>query len=130
MKAIYPEKKKYSKYDGTHYLCYVNEMREEFTPNGMDSETEANPVLGYAYEGNMEDGGTLIEAKDATYGEFVNGLIRVKYSTDSVEAIMANQMVAIANPEHEKANGYTTDWKEYQSFREKCKETAKMLLSE
>jgi hypothetical protein len=130
MKVIYPEKKKYSKYDGTHFLCYVNETREEFVPDSMDSEKAANPILGYAYEGNMEDGGTLIEAKDANYGEFVNGLIRVKYPADSVEAITANQMVAITNPEHEKASGYITDWKEYQSFRESSKVTAKALLSE
>ena len=84
-KGIYAEKKTFSKFDNEHYLCYLNEQREEYSPesdacSGEVTEPVSAPVLGYAYTGDMVDGGTLIEAKEATYDEFVSGLIRTRYS--------------------------------------------------
>ena len=31
-KGIYAEKKTFSKFDNEHYLCYLNEQREEYSP--------------------------------------------------------------------------------------------------
>ena len=33
-KGIYAEKKTFSKFDNEHYLCYLNEQREEYSPCG------------------------------------------------------------------------------------------------
>ena len=67
-KGIYAEKKTFSKFDNEHYLCYLNEQREEYSPepdarSGEVTEPVSAPILGYAYTGSMADGGTLIEAR-------------------------------------------------------------------
>lgn len=58
-------------------MCYLNEQREEYSPepdarSGEVTEPVSAPILGYAYTGSMADGGTLIEAREATYDEFVS----------------------------------------------------------
>ena len=133
-KGIYAEKKTFSKFDNEHYLCYLNEQREEYSPeadacSGEVTEPVSAPVLGYAYTGDMVDGGTLIEAKEATYDEFVSGLIRTRYSASRVEAIQSNRMIALVNPEHERAAEFISEWDDFQSYREQCKEQADALIN-
>ena len=133
-KVIYAEKKTYVKFDDEHYLCYLNEQREEFTPQtdarlGEPEKPVADPVQGYAYTGNMADGGTLIEAKEATYDEFVSGLIRAGYPASRIEAIQSNLMIAFITPDHERADEFVEEWEELQAYRQQCKEQAKALLN-
>ena len=77
----------------------------------------------------MADGGTLIEAKEATYDEFVSGLIRTRYSASRVEAIQSNRMIALVNPEHERAAEFISEWDDFQSYRKQCKEQADALIN-
>lgn len=129
-KGIYAEKKTFSKFDNEHYLCYLNEQREEYSPE-LDARSGevTEPVSGYAYTGEMVDGGTLVEAKEATYDEFVSGLIRVRYPASKVEAIQSNRMIAFVNPEHERAAEFISEWDDFQSYREQCKEQANTLIN-
>lgn len=133
-KGIYAEKKTFSKFDNEHYLCYLNEQREEYSPEPDARSSEVTepvsaPILGYAYTGSMADGGTLIEAREATYDEFVSGLIRTRYSASRVEAIQSNRMIAFVNPEHERASEFISEWDDFQSYREQCKEQANALIN-
>lgn len=133
-KGIYAEKKTFSKFDNEHYLCYLNEQREEYSPeldarSGEVTKPVSAPVLGYAYTGNMVDGGTLIEAKEVTYDEFVSGLIRTRYPVSKVEAIQSNRMIAFINPEHERAAEFISEWDTFQSYRAECKEQANALIN-
>ena len=126
-KGIYAEKKTFSKFDNEHYLCYLNEQREEYSPepdarSGEVTEPVSAPILGYAYTGSMADGGT-------TYDEFVSGLIRTRYSASRVEAIQSNRMIAFVNPEHERASEFISEWDDFQSYREQCKEQANALIN-
>lgn len=73
-RAIYTERKTFVKYDDNHYLLYLNEeVLENHVPEGHGGEPEPEPRVAYAYTGTCEDGGTLIEAADATYERFVSG---------------------------------------------------------
>ena len=50
-KGIYAEKKTFSKFDNEHYLCYLNEQREEYSPepdarSGEVTEPVSAPILG------------------------------------------------------------------------------------
>ena len=127
-KGIYAEKKTFSKFDNEHYLCYLNEQREEYSPE-PDARSGEVTEPGYAYTGSMADGGTLIEAREATYDEFVSGLIRTRYSVSRVEAIQSNRMIAFVNPEHERASEFISEWDDFQSYREQCKEQADALIN-
>ena len=92
-RAIYTERKTFVRYDDNHYLLYLNEeVLENHVPEGHGGEPEPEPCTAYAYTGTCEDGGTLIEAADATYERFVSGLVRTRYSADRVEAITLNKL--------------------------------------
>ena len=49
--AVYPQAQRPSRYDGAHFLCYLNESEAEYKP---DEDSEAVP--GIAYSGDLEDG--------------------------------------------------------------------------
>ena len=131
-KVIYRERKTWSKYDDTHYICYLNEEREEIPPDeGMEETLPASgaePSPGYAYTGEMTDGGTLIEATEATYEAFTAGLIRVEYPQRRVEAIQSNLMTAFLNPKDERASEYAAEWAGLQARREWSKEQAGRIM--
>jgi hypothetical protein len=122
MDNFYVERKKYTKYDSEHYLLYLNEETAE--QKAEDGKTSS----GYTYTGDMEDGGTLIEAKSATYPEFINGLIRKEYDASAESAVQSNRLVALIEPKHERASEYIANWEVFQTYREKCKRQAKVLL--
>jgi hypothetical protein len=85
-------------------------------------------VQGFSYTGDQPDGGTLIEAKSAGYGDFVAGLIRKKYNADDVEAVQANALIALKDKSNAKAAQYKSEFDEYNTYRQSCKESAKKVL--
>jgi hypothetical protein len=124
----YKEKKTYEQYDKEHFLLYLNEQEVEFTPNTGGDNEPMEPVQGYAYTGDQADGGTLIEAKEAGYGDFVAGLLRKQYAADDVEAIQANALIALKDKSNTKAAQYKAEFDEYNTYRTKCKSDAKNVL--
>lgn len=123
-KQVYSEKRTYLRYDSEHFLLYLNEE----TAEQPVTEDENTSTPGYAYTGDMEDGGTLIEAKSAVYPEFVNGLIRKRYDASAESAIQSNRLTALIEPEHDRAGEYIANWETFQTYREQCKQQAKTLL--
>ncbi len=121
--AIYPEKRTFEKYDGSHYALYLNEQVAEYTPMAnMEREAEqVAPISGFSYTGSQEDGSTLIKAEQATYADFVSGLIRLRYSNDAVEAINSNMILALQSPKNVRASEFIAEHEEYQTYRAECK---------
>ena len=85
-----------------------------------ESDDDSKTVTAYSYEGTEIDGSTKIEAESASYREFVNGLVRTKYSQSDVEAILCNH--GDGNKEHE------TEYQVFQEWREQAKQMARELL--
>ena len=83
-----------------------------------------NPIEGYSYTGDMEDGSTIIEAKDVTdenrRSKFIAGLIGKRYSIDAQIAILAN---GADTEEHAR------ELREFEAFRTECKQTVDELIS-
>lgn len=126
---IYTERKSYVKYDDNHYLLYLNETEiPNYIPEVRDNEPAPAPCLAYQYEGTEVDGGTLIEAAEANYETFVNGLIRNNYTQSEVEAIQSNMIVSMTDTENERALEFQQEWKSYQEYRNMCKSNAKIVL--
>ncbi|KAA6316136.1 hypothetical protein EZS27_033509 [termite gut metagenome] len=131
----YIKKRTYEKYDESHFLLYLNEQETEITKTsetlgeGEGSENQTSETVpGYSYTGTMPDGGTLVEVKEDSYGNFVSGLIRTRYPAADVEALQGNMIIAVSNPKNERAEDYKQDWDEFQSFRNDCKKGIKKLL--
>lgn len=129
-KVIYTEKKTYGKFDETRYMVYLNEeIIPGYIPENLpEGKEQPEPVTGYAYSGMMIDGGTLIQAKEASYPDFVSGLIRLRYSADAEAAIQANMITALTDPENPRASEFRTEWDTFQKYRERCKEISRLLL--
>ncbi|RKU75652.1 hypothetical protein DW945_22120 [Parabacteroides sp. AM44-16] len=125
-KKIYTEKKTYSKYDDKHYLIYLNEeVIQDYVPeDNTNDSTPADPVTAYAYTGDFPDGGTMIEAEDASYDMFVSGLIRKKYTVDAESAIQSNMIVSLSDPKNDRAIDFENEWNEFQEYRLFCKSQA------
>lgn len=134
-KQVYQERRTYLHYDSGRFMLYLNEQREEYNPPvAMPAEEPENlpvsaPIMGYSYEGEEEDGGTLIEATVANYEAFVNGLIRKRYTQSEVEAIQSNMIVSMADPDTERSAEFRQEWEAYQDYREICKNNAKAILN-
>jgi hypothetical protein len=127
----YPQRKAFTKFDDRHYVLYLGERSVEYLPEhaGLHDGEAAGPVDGYSYTGPMGDGGTLVAATEATYGAFVSGLLRQRYSADDVEALQANMTEALHNAEHPRAAEFTGAWDNFQAYREECKTIAKEVIS-
>lgn len=129
-KVIYTEKKAYNKFDEGRYMLYLNEeIVPDYVPEKLSGEENPEPITGYAYTGSELDGGTLIQAKEANYDNFVSGLIRLRYSADSEAAIQANMIVALNDPENTRVDEFREEWNTFQAYRAQCKEVAKALLA-
>lgn len=93
-KVAYIERKNFVKFDDEHYVLYLNEERAEVSTGTAETGEMGETVQGYAYTGNMPDGGTLIEAKDVNdtnrRARFVAGLIGTEYDLDAQIAILVN----------------------------------------
>ena len=127
----YREKQTYSPFDSGLFLLFLEEQETEFmpehnTPGGDDAPVE--PVPGFSYTGTHESGGTLIRAGAATYGEFVSGLIGLRYSPSDETAVQTNLLIALKDKSNAKAAQYKSEFDEYNTYRAKCKEDAKKLL--
>lgn len=133
-KQVYTERRTYLHYDEGRFMLYLNQQQEEYVPQVSTPAEEPEmapvlePVLGYSYEGEEEDGGTLIEAKEATYESFVSGLIRNRYTQNAVEAMQSNMLLSLTDPENERSAGFRQEWEIYQVYREECKANAKLVL--
>lgn len=114
----YTEKKKYTKYDNDRYILYLNE--EAVTMVDEDGNEES----GFSYTGNFEDGGTIINATEPTYDQFVSGLIRTRFSADQVEAIILNHQ----SGDIDRADEFKQELDDLNLFREECKNAIKLLL--
>jgi hypothetical protein len=125
----YLTRRAYEQYDESHFMLYLGEQEVEYTPeHGGMNEQPAESVKGFSYTGDQPDGGTLIEAKKADYGDFVAGLIRKQYAGDAAEAIRANLLVALKDKSNANTARYKVEFDEYQACRAQCKETAKKVL--
>lgn len=116
---FYTQKKTFSKYDGGHYLLYLNEKgTTKVLEEGED------PVPGFEYTGNFDDGGTMIKATEATYDQFVSGLIRSRYSADQVEAILLN----IQSNDPDRMAEFQQELDTLNAYRDECKHVIAELL--
>ncbi|MEG1617407.1 MAG: hypothetical protein RR202_10635 [Bacteroidales bacterium] len=116
----YTSKKKYCRYDANHFLLYLNETETQVS----DDEKEGTHTE-FMYEGDHEDGGTMIEATGATYEAFVSGLIRKKYSADQVEAITLNRL----SNDTERAEEFLIEFEALNTYRAECKSLVSELLA-
>lgn len=116
---FYTQKKTFSKYDGEHYLLYLNEQAASKV-----MEEGEDPVQGYEYTGNFEDGGTLIKATEATYDQFVSGLIRSRYTADQVEAILLNMQ----SNDQARMGEFQQELDTLNTYRDECKKVIAELL--
>lgn len=126
-KVIYLDKKSFVKYDSRHYLLYLNEeVLEDYVPESPDKEeTGLSPVTAYAYSGDQADGSTMIEAQQATYEAFVSGLVRLRYSSDQVEAITLNKL----SGDLARQSEFDEEFAALNRYRLECKAWAKQVLN-
>lgn len=121
--VIYPAKRSYIRYDDNHFLLYLNEeVIEDYLPE--DAEEGVEPATVYSYTGSSTDGGTLISAKIDTYEAFVSGLVRSRYSSDQVEAIILN----LQSNDPERIDEFRQEMDDLNNWRAKCKQIAADLL--
>lgn len=101
------------------FRLFLDEQPTTFT----EGENE-QPVNGYSYTGDEEDGSTLIDAKgvaaDNMRGKFISGLIRKRYSQDEVEAIILNGS---------QSEEHAQEMAALQAYREECKQKVDNLLN-
>ena len=123
-KVYYPAKKTFVKFDDEHFLLYLNEeIKENYLPE--NAEEDAVPFTAYAYSGTEPDGSTKIKATEATYPQFVSGLIRTQYSADAVEAILLNAQSTFDAP---KEAEHKVEFADLEEFRQDCKDAISNLL--
>ncbi len=121
--VIYPSKRSYIRYDDNHFLLYLNEeVIEDYLPE--DAEEGVEPATVYSYTGSSTDGGTLISAKVDTYEAFVSGLVRSRYSSDQVEAIILN----LQSNDPERIDEFRQEMDDLNNWRAECKQIAADLL--
>lgn len=119
--VAYPRQMRPSKYDGAHFLCYLNEKPATYKPD----ET-SEPMEGYSYTGSMPDAGTLIECDEWNRDKLVNGIIRSKYlqteedaiKTHQIQLLQAKASMEIGALPDDKAAEYVNEWNEFQTFRQ------------
>ncbi len=121
--AVYPRQMRPSKYDGAHFLCYLDEKPTSFKP---DDSSEA--VDGFSYTGTMADGGTLIECDEWNRDKLINGIIRTKYLQTEEDALKTHQIQLLqaeaglegGGLSDEKKAEYLREWQEFQAFRQEA----------
>jgi hypothetical protein len=119
------ERQTFRKYDDGYHLLYLGEQAVTFTPGGeRDGEQDAEPVEGYAYSGDMEDGSTMIEAAEVTDGnrraKYIAGLIGRRYPLDAQIAILFNGS---------ETQRHAQELSEFEAYRTACKQEVDELLS-
>lgn len=125
------ERKTFLKYDDEHYIVYLNEETvPDYVPETMGGE-QPEPAIGYAYTGDMPDGGTLIEAKDSDRDSLINGIIRSCYSQSQEDAIKTHRLQILGNEIAElgKEEEYDQEWQTFNSVRDAAKKYVSRWLS-
>lgn len=116
-RVVYLNQRSFTQYDDAHLLVYINEeVLPDYLPE--DAPEDMSPVTAYAYSGNMEDGGTLIEASSADRNSLIDAVLRTRYSQSEEDAIKTHQLILLQNPESDKAEEYQDEWSEFLAFRE------------
>ncbi len=121
--AVYPRQMRPSKYDGAHFLCYLDEKPAAFKP---DDSSEA--VDGFSYTGTMPDGGTLVECDEWNRDKLINGVIRTRYLQTEEDALKTHQIQLLqaeaglegGELSEEKKAEYIREWQEFQAFRQEA----------
>lgn len=66
------------------------------------------------------------------YGALVSALVRTKYSESDVEAILSNSLLLLSGAStvsEDESTEKSTEYNEFQEWREKCKTRAKELMT-
>ena len=119
--VAYPRQMRPSKYDGAHFLCYLNEKPATYKP-----DENSDPIDGFSYTGSMPDGGTLIDCDEWNRDKLINGIIRSKYLQTEEDAIKTHQIQLLQAKAgmagepltEEKTSEYMAEWAEFQAFRQ------------
>lgn len=119
--VAYPRQMRPTKYDGAHFLCYLNEKPATYKP-----DENSDPIDGFSYTGPMPDGGTLIDCDEWNRDKLINGIIRSKYLQTEEDAIKTHQIqllqakagMEIGALPDDKAAEYMNEWNEFQIFRQ------------
>lgn len=116
-KRTYLQPKTCNQFDATHVLVYLNEeVIDNYVPE--DAPEGFEPTTGYAYSGEMPDGGTLIMADANNRDSLINGIIRATYSQTEEDAIKTHQLIRLEDPECSKAEKYAEEWETFKVCRE------------
>ena len=129
----YTQKRTYERFDSAHYVLYLGEKSVKFTPAqprmpGSEDAPAPKKISGYSYTGDRPGGGTLIKAQEATYAQFVAGLIALHYTSDAESAVHSNYLLTLGDSVHEKAEQYRQEFETYNAYRNECKANAKAVL--
>ena len=131
--VVYPRRMRFSQYDGTHFLVYLNETPADYKP-----EEDSEPVSGFAYTGDQRDGGTLIECDAFDRDKLINGIIRTKYLQTEEDAIKTHQLQLLQAKtgleegilSEEKQAEYMQEWADFQAFRQEAIEVVSGWIEE
>ena len=130
-RVIYTERKRFAKYDNSHFIVYLDEERvENYVPEVMEGQPKPDPVMAYAYTGTEKDGGTLIEATSPDRDSLINGIIRSRYTQSEEDAIKTHQIELLRDPSIAKADAYNQEWEMFNALREMAKSTVDGWISE
>lgn len=118
--VAYSHKMRPSQYDEGHFICYLNER-----PADYKADEQSAAISGYAYTGDMPDGGTLVACDELSRDKLINAVIRTRYSQTQEDAIKTHRLNAIAEKigisatqmGMEKAEEYEQEWNEFEKFR-------------
>lgn len=119
-RVIYTERRTFEKYDDKHYIAYVNEeIIPDYVPDTQEGQTAPEPTTGYAYEGPMKDGGTLIEATEADRDSLANGIIRSRYTQTEEDAIKTHRLQVLGKEISDTAKKaeYNQEWQDFNNVR-------------
>lgn len=112
----------FEKYDDTHYMVYLNEeVIPDYTPEARDDQPTPAPITAYAYSGEENNGGTLIETTSCDRDSLINGIIRTRYSQSAEDAIKTHQIELLKMESHPKSEEYEREWVEFSAVREMAK---------
>lgn len=112
----------FEKYDDTHFMVYLNEeVIPDYIPEVREDQPTPAPITAYAYSGEENNGGTLIETTSCDRDSLINGIIRTRYSQSAEDAIKTHQIELLKVENHPKSEEYEQEWAEFSAVREMAK---------
>lgn len=116
MKVTYTERRTFVRYDEGRIIAYLGEdIVSSYKPE--DAPEDMAPVTGYSYEGELPDGGTMLDCSSTDRDSLVNAVIRTRYSQTEEDAIKTHQILLLQDPDIDKAEEYAAEWSEFLAFR-------------